>query len=58
MRAALGHVQHELIKRPDSPARDLQSVLDGDIDAFIERYLLMWADKRKKLEDARLAAKN
>jgi hypothetical protein len=44
--------------RPTRRNAALQTVLDGDIDAFIESYLLMWADKRKKLEEARVAAKN
>jgi len=51
---------YQLVKdeRTEHKVSNIQSVLDGAIDDFIESYLLMWADKRKKQEEARLAAKN
>ena len=47
---------YQLVKdeRTELKVSAIQSVLDGDIDPFIESYLLMWADKRKAREDARL----
>ncbi|MFO0683871.1 MAG: peptide chain release factor 2 [Sandaracinus sp.] len=51
---------YQLVKdeRTEHKVSAIQTVLDGEIDDFIESYLLMWADKRKKQEDARTAAKN
>ena len=47
---------YQLVKdeRTEHKVSAIQHVLDGDIDEFIESYLLMWADKRKALEDAKV----
>jgi peptide chain release factor 2 len=47
---------YQLVKdeRTEHKVSAIQHVLDGDIDEFIERYLLMWADIRKKQEDAKI----
>lgn len=49
---------YQLVKdeRTEHKVSAIQSVLDGDIDDFIESYLLMWADKRKAQDEAK--AKN
>ncbi len=46
---------YQLVKdeRTQHKVSAIQTVLDGEIDEFIESYLLMWADKRKAQDDVK-----
>jgi peptide chain release factor 2 len=48
---------YQLVKdeRTEHKISNINAVLDGEIDPFVESYLLMWADKRKAQEDAKKA---
>ncbi len=39
-------------ERTEHKATNTQAVLDGDLDEFIEAYLLMWANKRNQAKEA------